>query len=131
MEFALCAPLIIFLIGGAYEVQQGLSLKADLEQAARTATEFALADPPVNGDLTEVRDIAREAAGVPLDWVTATLTCECGLSEPINCNQMCPTAGQRKTIITVTISGVFHPAVKFGGWADGLTVTGNSSVRLQ
>lgn len=139
VEFAIVAPLLIFLFLGMVDSAQAIARKHQLEQAAQRAVERATAYGTAGADFSGVKEDAASAAAVDPSQVTIQTWLECDGQRKQNFNEVCLEDQQIGRFISVSIKGFYEPLFAYGPFgralgADGsgvFTLETDASVRIQ
>jgi Flp pilus assembly protein TadG len=137
VEFALIAPVLISLLGGAVDLGGAIALSVRLENAARTGAQYATRMP---SDTTGARTVAQNTlTGVTGAAVAVgPMVCTCPAAgsaiggATVDCSSSCATGMAQ--YITVTATAPFTPVFPASSLLpfDTLTgTTGNVVVRLR
>lgn len=139
VELALLLPVILVMMMGAYEFSSAISNQMAIQNATRASTQYALTKPPIQGDLQEVVEAAKQA--MPSDWtdaqnahaaqISASLTCECSLTGQVACTAQCTTGEEKLTYLNVSITKVHDFLFDFPGLIPSVDLADTAVVRLK
>jgi Flp pilus assembly protein TadG len=136
VEFALIAPLLISLLGGATDLGGAIALSLRVENAARTAAQYITRKP---SDTAGARTVALNTlSGVSgASVVVGAMVCQCPPAGSatggavVNCTSTCATGMEQ--FFTVTATAPFSPIFPTSRLLPFDTITGttgNVVVRL-
>ena len=139
VELGLIAPLLILLLVGVYEVSRIIDTQQVLQSAARIGASYAVIRPPVQGDVTGIRNaITRtlpgemtSGQGVDAAQITSSLSCECSGGAPIACTGSCAAGQARQTYISVNVSWRHKLLFGLPALPSRLRMSATSIMRLQ
>lgn len=139
VEFGLIAPVILALVLGVVEVSRAIDNSMSIQTATRAGTHFALAKPPVQGDMSQI--VASVRAALPTDWVSsndgsapqisASMVCECEITGPAACGAPCGVGEASQTYIRVEVQKLYKPLISFRYFAPSYQLKNASMVRLK
>lgn len=105
-EFALIASVLVLLLMGAIDFGAAAVHRMQISNAVRAGTQYALIRPPVQGDVSAVREAVVDtlpASADPDRVVAVTFTCRCPSSGPIDCAEECGNGESKASFIRVSV----------------------------
>lgn len=132
VEFALIAPVLIFLMVGIYDFGSYLNTAIKLESTSRAAAEYILHGGneeeireeillPSNLNLTE-ETVENVEVDIRHSW-------ECSGGAQANIDTDCGEDDYLRQFIEVTLSMEYAPAITFAGLLRSLTLTGKVKIQ--
>ncbi len=126
VEFALIAPVLIFMTMGVADYGRAMTQRSQLDAAARAGLQVLLRNfNDVNGARTAAQGMAAGAS------VTATVVCVCPNGATISCTSgNCPT-GVKKRTATIAVTRPFAMLVPWPPFDDPMTLEATAVGRLR
>lgn len=130
VEFGLVVPVLLFLTAGVADVSQMVARTIDLQQAAVQTAALAMAQPQPN-DLSELRTIAAQAAGLPAERVSVNASLSCDGATQAQADGSCPTGQQQARYVLITFNASYVPTWRHFGISANVPIRVSRQVRMQ
>jgi len=139
VEGAMVATVLGSLLLGVLDFGLAYRRQAQLENAVRAGTQYALVRRPQQGDVEPVRDAVYETApfaqGTPGTSLEVEFYCECPDGSPSQCSapggvSLCSGGIDRHAFIRVRLSETFELMFAYPGVGADVDLTAEGSVRL-
>lgn len=139
VEGAMVATVLGALMLGVIDFGLAYRREAQLDNAVRAGTQYALVRRPQSGDVDPIRDAVYETApfaeGTPGTAVEVEFFCECPDGTAAQCSasggaELCADGSERQSFIRVSISESFDLMFAYPGVGTDITLSADGAVRL-
>lgn len=130
VEFALTAPMLVFMTLALWEFGNAVNERTQLETAARAGAQAAMSDPT---DTSAIEQAVLDATGLTDADLTVTTTsaCECSDGTSVDCGTGTCAVGSVQTYMTVEVTKPYTLTVNSDALNGVITLTGRATVRVE
>jgi len=131
VEFALIAPLLLFLVGGLVDLTRFISQRTQLDAAAQAGADYARAHGWDSAGIQTAVTGATSLAGVSAPAPQLATACVSGQTLAPTTAGACPAGGPPGRFVTVQATKPFTRLTPLTGLVLPSTITSTALVRLQ
>lgn len=132
VEFALLAPVLIFIFVGMFDFGRYLQQKMQLDNMARNAAEYVRHGGDADNLETDVFAEATPAsAQADALQITAEENCECAAGVDVSCSAVNGCNGYMRRFFSVELQQTYRPLFNYPGLPDNITLTGFSRMQVE
>lgn len=132
VEFALLAPILIFIFVGMFDFGRYLQQKMQLDNMARNAAEYVRhggdADNLATDVLAEATPASAEADALE---ITTEENCECSGGIGISCSATGGCGGYMRRFFSIELQQTYRPLFDYPGLPDNIILTGFSRMQVE
>lgn len=139
IEGAFIATFLFVLLLGVIDFGLAFRQHSQLENAVRAGTQYATVRRPQQGDVEPIRDAVYQTApfaeGTPGTSLEVEFYCQCPDGTPSQCSApggvaLCAGGAERYSFLRVRLSENYELMLPYPGFADGVNLAAEGSVRL-
>lgn len=136
VEFAILAPVLIFLLIGLIEVGRYTYFAILASNAARAGVQYGAQTTATAADISGIQTAAQnDGSGLPSSWGTPAATNYCLVTNSDgSLGSACPATGTPQTnwtyFVRVTVSGTINPMIRFPGIPTAVPVSATAVMRV-
>lgn len=130
VEFALVAPMLVFMTLALWEFGNAVNERTQLETAARAGAQAAMSD---STDTAAIEQAVYDATGLTSTDLTITTTtaCECSDGTSVDCTTGTCAVGSVQTYMTVQVTKPYTLTVNSDVLNGVITLTGRATLRVE
>jgi Flp pilus assembly protein TadG len=137
VEFALIAPIFLFLLIGAFDYGIYINKQMLLESTARAAAEYVNqggTTDTIDDNIVDLVQFNVNADSMASLIIDSSFVCECTGGDTVNCDDGCtddPSDTYMRRFINIDISMDFETVFPYPGIPDTITLRGNSRLQVE
>ncbi len=134
VEFAIVAPVMVYLLLGAADFARVFYLTVALNNAARAGAQFGSQSPVTAANTSGMQTAAsNDATNLTLTATPTASQCTCISGTSVStCTSTYPCSDNpNATYVSVTVNSQFKTLVKYPGFAQTITLAGNAIMQVQ
>jgi Flp pilus assembly protein TadG len=136
VEFALAAPLLMALLAPVADLGMAFSQQIQVQQSAQAGAQYASSHPWNSHSVTDIANAVTSASA--LGGIAASpapsQACGCPTGDAVNwvaCNSTCPDGTTAGYFVVVNAKLAYKPTMPYSLLGNAVTLTAQSTVRIQ
>ena len=132
VEFALLAPILIFIFIGMFDFGRYLQQKMQLDNMARNAAEYVRHGGEEGNLATDVfAEATAASAEADALQISTEENCECSGGVDVSCATANGCGGYMRRFISIELQQTYRPVFNYPGLPETITLTGFSRMQVE